>query len=145
MKIKRTYSQKNTEVSREWYQIDGAGMPIGRLATRVATLLSGKGKPTYTPHVDGGDHVVIINADKVVLTGRKGEEFKYRYSGYPGGITQTRKDKILSENPAKAISQAVAGMIPVNKLHKARMARLRVFTGTEHGHAAQQPKVLELK
>lgn len=143
MKMKRTYSQKPADVSREWYQIDAAGMPLGRLATRVATLLTGKGKPTYTPHVDGGDHVIIINADKVVLTGRKGQEFKYRYSGFPGGISKTLKSQVISENPARAVTQAVAGMIPTNKLQSARLARLRVYAGTEHEHAAQKPKVLE--
>lgn len=140
---KKTYSQKPADVSRQWYEIDASGMPLGRLATKVAALLTGKAKPTFTPHVDGGDYVVVINADKAVLTGRKGQEMHYRYSGYPGGITAVKKSELMDTNPAKAVEQAVAGMLPRNKLHKGRIARLRVFSGAEHGHSAQQPKKLE--
>lgn len=140
----KTYSQKPTEVERQWYEIDASGMPIGRLATRVATLLSGKGKPTHTPHIDGGDYVIVTNASKVVLTGRKGQEMHYRYSGYPSGITAVKKEDLLTENPQQAVTQAVAGMLPKNKLLKQRIARLKVFSDNQHDHTAQQPKKLEL-
>jgi large subunit ribosomal protein L13 len=139
----KTYSQKPAEIQREWYEVDATGMPLGRLATRVAALLTGKGKPTFTPHIDGGDYVVVVNAEKVVLTGRKGEEWRYRHTGYPGGIKAKTKADLLRDDPIQAVEHAIAGMIPRNKLHKDRMARLRVFSNGEHEHTAQQPKKVE--
>lgn len=143
MKNNKTFSQKPADVTREWYEVDATNVPIGRLATRVAALLTGKIKPTFTPHVDGGDFVVVVNAEKVALTGQKGEEEKFRYSGFPGGIKAKAKAEILKDNPEKAIKSAVAGMVPRNKLHTDRLARLRVFVGSDHNHTAQKPKKLE--
>lgn len=142
----KTYSQKPAEVTRSWYQIDAAGLPVGRVATQAAQLLVGKRKATFTPHVDGGDFVVITNAAKAVLTGRKGsQEMVYSYSGYPSGLKSTPKGKLLVKNPAKLIEHAVSGMVPTNKLKVNRMKRLKVYADAEHEHSAQQPKTIEVK
>lgn len=141
----KTYSQSQADVKRQWYEIDASGIPVGRLATRVARLLTGKDKPTYTPHIDGGDYVVVVNAAKLKLTGRKPQEKKYRYSGYPGGIKSVTKAELLEKNPAKMLEQSVKGMMPKNKLLAERMKRLKVYAGGEHEHTAQKPKVLEVK
>lgn len=142
----KTYSQKPTEVTRSWYHIDAAGLPLGRVSTVAAQLLAGKRKPTFTPHTDGGDFVVITNAGKIVLTGRKGQqESVYSYSGYPGGLKATTKGQLLTERADKLVMHAVNGMVPTNKLKSARMKRLKVYNGAEHEHAAQQPKTIEVK
>lgn len=143
--MNKTYSQKPAEVVRSWYHIDASGLPLGRVATRAAELLIGKRKPTFTPHVDGGDFVVITNASQLVLTGRKADEPIYRYSGYPGGLKSTPKGKLLAEHPDKLVQHAVAGMVPTNKLKTARMKRLKVYAEAEHEHAAQQPTTIEVK
>ena len=141
---KSTYSQSQKDVSRIWYEIDAAGTPLGRLATRVASLLIGKGKPTYTPHIDGGDYVVVINAAQVVLTGKKDSEHKYRHSGYPGGIKSFSKGEQRINRPINLVEDAVKGMLPKNKLQTARLMRLKVYPGSEHEHAAQKPHKLEV-
>jgi large subunit ribosomal protein L13 len=141
----KTYAQKPAEVTRVWYEVDASQIPVGRLATFVATLLTGKRKVTYTPHVDAGDYVVVINAAKTVLTGRKADESKYHYSGYPSGLKATTKGKLLADNPAKLVTLAVAGMVTTNKLKPARMQRLKVYAGPQHEHHAQQPQKVEVQ
>jgi large subunit ribosomal protein L13 len=137
----RTYSPKPGEVSREWHVIDATDVVLGRLASQVATLLRGKHKPTFAPHVDTGDFVVIINAEKVALTGSKLEQKRaYRHSGYPGGLTATSYTELLEKNPRRAVEKAVAGMLPHNKLGRAQLKKLKVYAGPDHPHTAQQPK-----
>lgn len=142
----KTFSQKTAEISREWYIIDAAQAPLGRAATRIANLLIGKSKVTYTPHIDNGDYVVVINAQALVVTGDKETgKIYYRHSGFPGGISEATLKEVRSKNPERIIEAAVKGMIPKNKLASDRMARLRVFAGSDHTHTAQSPKKVELK
>ena len=137
----KTYSQKAAEVKREWWVIDATSMPLGKLAVVIADKLMGKSKVTYTPHIDNGDYVVVTNAKKLVVTGDKMQQKKYyRHSGYPGGIKELRLEEIIEKEPARAITEAVKGMLPKNKLLADRMARLRVFEGEEHAHTAQNPQ-----
>ena len=138
----RTYSKKASEVEHKWILIDAADTPVGRVATFVATRLAGKYQPTFTPHMDSGDHVVVINAEKAVLTGAKAEDKKYyRYSGFPGGLKErTAKE----QKPEVVMELAVKGMLPKNKLQADRMKRLHVFAGAEHAHAAQKPEQLTI-
>lgn len=132
-------SQKT--ISREWHVIDAEGQVLGRLATRVATLLMGKHKPLYTPFLDVGDHVVIVNADKIVLTGNKmDDKIYYRHSGYPGGIKEARARRVMREHPTRIIESAVRGMVPKTKLGRQMLTKLRIYAGPEHPHEAQQPK-----
>lgn len=142
----KTFSLKQADISRKWILIDATEAPLGRLATLIASRLIGKYKPTYTPHVDDGDYVVVINASQLVVTGDK-EEAKtyYRHSGFPGGLKERSLKEVRELDPAKIIEKAVKGMIPKNKLSPERLARLRVFAGTEHAHTAQQPVKLEVK
>ena len=141
----RTYSQKPTEVSRDWHIVDASELSLGRVASAIAKALSGKNKVTYTPHVDGGDYVVVINAKNVKVTGAKlQDKIYYNYSGYPGGLREQNLATILEKNPAKAIQSAVYGMLPKNKLRPGMMLRLKVFAGAEHKHEAQSPKKLQL-
>jgi large subunit ribosomal protein L13 len=141
----KTYSPKPTEITHEWYVFDATGVNLGRLATRVATLLLGKHKPRYSPHLDCGDNVVVVNAEKVAVTGAKLTDKKYyRHSGYPGGIKEVSLEELLRKNPALAIEHAVAGMLPKNRLQDDRMLRLKVYAGPEHPHAGQNPKPLEI-
>jgi large subunit ribosomal protein L13 len=142
----KTYSAKPTEVTRKWYIVDASEAPVGRIATKIATLLTGKGKPMFTAHIDCGDFVVVTNSDKAVFTGQKEEDKKYyRHTGYPGGI----KDRTVREqremDSTALIEKAVYGMVPVNKLRNDRMKRLKVYTGSEHNHAAQQPVAISFK
>jgi large subunit ribosomal protein L13 len=142
----KTYSAKPSEVTRKWYVVDAAEMPVGRIATKIATLLTGKGKPQFTAHIDCGDFVVVINTDKAVFTGQKETDKKYyRHTGYPGGI----KDRTVAEqrtlNSTALIESAVYGMLPVNKLRDGRMKRLKLYAGVEHAHTAQQPVAISLK
>lgn len=142
----KTYSAKPTEVVRKWYVIDASKAPLGRVSTQIATLLTGKGKPMFTKHIDCGDFVVVINSDKLVVTGKKLEDkIYYRHTQYPGGIKETALKDKLEEDSTKVIEKSVYGMLPVNKLRADRMKRLKVYAGTEHPHAPQQPKVIELK
>ena len=140
----KTYSQKSSEISREWYLIDASTMPLGKLAVVIADKLMGKSKVTYTPHIDNGDYVVVINAKNIVVTGNKMVDKKYyRHSGFPGGLTELKLEEVIEKNPAIAIREAVKGMLPKNKLAADRLARLRVFDGAEHAHTAQQPKEIK--
>lgn len=142
-KVRRTYSQKSGEVTREWLILDASQTPLGRLATQAASLLIGKGKPTFTPHIDGGDYVIIINAANLKVTGSKeSKKLYHNYSGYPSGL-RTRK---LADVPAKeAIYMAVRGMLPVNKLRDGRLQRLKIYDDDAHNHHAQKPKVFEMR
>jgi large subunit ribosomal protein L13 len=141
----KTYSQKPTEVSREWFVVDAANVPLGRLTTLVAQKLTGKQKPTYTPHIDGGDYVIVINAKLVKATGdkRRGKVY-YRHSGYPGSIKATTLEQQLEKDSTKVIEKAVYGMLPKNKLRDGRMERLKVYSDSDHSHEAQKPKKLSL-
>jgi large subunit ribosomal protein L13 len=142
----KTYSQKPTEVSRRWILIDASTAPLGRVSTEIAKYLIGKYKPTYTPHVDGGDYVVVINAGKTVVTGDKElSKIYYRHSGFPGGIKDARLEEVREKFPERIIESAVKGMIPKNKLSPGRMERLKVFVGEEHAHTAQKPEKVEVK
>lgn len=141
----RTYSPKASEITREWLVIDATDVVLGRLATQAAALLRGKHKPTFVPHMDMGDFVIIINADKVALTGSKLEQKKaYRHSGFPGGMTATSYSELLATNPERAVEKAVKGMIPHNKLGRAQLTKLKVYAGPTHPHAAQNPKPFEI-
>ena len=140
----KTYSQKGSEISREWYLIDASSMPLGKLAVVIADKLMGKSKVTYTPHIDNGDYVVVINAKDVVATGDKMVQKKYyRHSGYPGGIKELSLKEVIEKDPSRAITEAVKGMLPKNKLASERLKRLRVFAGAEHTHTAQNPKEIK--
>ena len=141
-----SYMQKKEEVKRDWFVIDAEGKSLGRVATLAATCLRGKHKPTYTPHIDCGDNIIIINADKVVLTGNKeNTKIYYNHSMYPGGLRE-RTAKVMKERyPVEMVERAVKGMLPHNRLGRQMYKKLFVYTGSEHKHAAQQPKSLELK
>lgn len=142
----KTFSQKTADINRQWYLIDAAEAPLGRAATQIANLLIGKSKVTYTPHIDNGDYVVVINAEALVVTGDKETgKIYYRHSGFPGGISEATLKEVRSKHPERIIEEAVKGMIPKNKLSADRMARLRVFSGDTHTHTAQTPKKVELK
>ena len=143
----RTYSPKPGDVQREWHVIDATDVRMGRLAVQVANLLRGKHKPTFTPHMDMGDNVIIINADKVQMTGNKREDKKYYWhTGHPGGIKHRTARQILeSAHPERVVLKAVERMISRNKLGKQQMTHLRVYAGTDHPHEAQQPEVLDVK
>ena len=144
--MNKTYSQKPSEVSRRWILIDAKDAPLGRVATTVATYLTGKYKPSFTPHVDGGDYVIVINAKEAVATGNKEEDkVYYRHSGFPGGIKSATLKEVREKAPEFIIENAVKGMIPRNKLAKERMARLKIFAGENHSHEAQKPEKVEVK
>ncbi len=137
----RTYSPKPGEVTRQWHVIDATDVVLGRLASQAAVLLRGKHKPTFAPHVDTGDFVIIVNAEKVALSGNKREQkHDYRHSGYPGGLRATSYGELLESNPRRAVEKAVKGMLPHNKLGRAQAGKLKVYAGPEHPHAAQQPE-----
>lgn len=141
----KSYMAKPNEIERKWYVVDANGKVLGRVASEVAKILRGKNKPTYTPHVDTGDHVIIINAEKVVLTGNKLDQKMYRkHSLYPGGLKETSYRKIMATKPELAVYEAVKGMLPHNTLGRQMLKKLRVYKGTEHEHQAQQPEALEL-
>ncbi len=140
----KTYSQKGSEIQREWWIIDASTMPLGKLAVIIADKLMGKSKVTYTPHVDNGDYVVVINAKNIQTTGNKMVDKKYyRHSGFPGGLTELKLEEVINKNPRIAIEHVVKGMIPKNKLAADRLGRLRVFDNTEHTHTAQNPKEIK--
>lgn len=139
----KTFVAKREEVQRSWYVVDAAGVSLGRLAVRVANVLRGKNKPTYTPHVDTGDFVVVVNAGEVALTGRKEEQKLYwSYSGYPGGIKQKSAAKVRARHPERLVEHAVRGMLPRTKLGRAIYRKLKVYAGPEHPHEAQKPEPL---
>ncbi|WP_420639361.1 50S ribosomal protein L13 [Candidatus Poriferisocius sp.] len=140
-----TYSPKITDVERAWHVVDADGLVLGRMATEVARVLRGKHKPEFTPHLDTGDHVIIVNADKVVLTGSKGADKQvYRHSGFPGGLRQTSYGHLLATQPAEAVRRTVKGMLPKNRLGRQMIRKLKVYAGPLHPHSAQQPQPLEI-
>ena len=140
----KTFSQKTAEIKREWFIIDASTLPLGKLAVVIADKLMGKSKVTYTPHVDNGDYVVVINAKNIQVTGNKMVDKKYyRHSGFPGGLKELRLEEVIEKDPTYVIKEAVKGMMPKNKLAADRLARLRVFNGAEHTHAAQNPKEIK--
>jgi len=142
----KTYSQKPSEVTRRWILIDAAEAPLGRVASEIATYLTGKYKPTFTPHIDGGDYVVVVNAAKAVVTGEKEtDKSYYRHSGFPGGIKEASLAEVREKHPDRIVIEAVKGMIPRNKLAAERLKRLRVFAGSDHDHTAQTPEKVEVK
>ena len=141
----RTYTPKPGDVERTWYVIDATDVVLGRLATHVATLLRGKHKPTFAPHVDNGDFVIVVNAAKIALTGGKADtKLAYRHSGYPGGLKAIPYSELLAKHPERVIEKAVRGMIPRTTLGRQQLGKLKVYAGPEHPHAAQQPKPYEL-
>lgn len=146
LKHAKTFSQKPADVSRRWILIDAASAPLGRVSTEIAKYLIGKYKPTYTPHVDGGDYVVVINAKDAVVTGDKetGKVY-YRHSGFPGGIKDATLAEVRGKFPERIIEHSVKGMIPKNKLAAERLKRLKIYAGPEHAHAAQTPEKVEVK
>lgn len=145
MIVKKTYVTKEEDVQREWYVIDASGQTLGRLAARVASVLRGKHKPVYSPSVDAGDFVIVVNAEKVHVTGRKlDQKMYYRHSGYPGGLKESTLRNLLQQHPTRVIEHAVRGMLPKNRLGRQVFRHLKVYAGSEHPHEAQQPKALEL-
>lgn len=141
-----SYMAKSEEVKKEWWVIDASNQTLGRLASNIATILRGKNKPTYTPNVDTGDFVVVVNAEKITVTGKKLTDKMYHsHSGYPGGLKTTSLEKLLKEKPARVIENAVWGMIPRNTLGRKQITKLKVYAGAEHPHQAQQPKALKVK
>lgn len=141
----KTFMAKAHEVQRKWYIVDAEGKTLGRLASEVAKILRGKHKPEYTPHVDTGDHVIVLNAEKVVLTGKKLEQKLYRHhSLYPGGLKEIKYRHFMEKRPEKAVELAIKGMLPKNSLGRAMFKKLRVYRGAEHEHAAQKPEKLEI-
>lgn len=144
--MRTTYMAKPADVKRKWYVIDAAGKPLGRLASEVARILRGKHKPIYTPHIDTGDHVILINADQVVLTGRKlDQKMYYRHSGRPGGLKVVPYRKFMATFPERVVEKAVKGMLPHNSLGRQMFRKLKVYRGSKHPHEAQKPERLELE
>jgi large subunit ribosomal protein L13 len=142
----KTYSIKASEVSRKWYVLDASEIPLGRLSTTIASLLLGKGKPTVTHHVDGGDFVIVVNSAQLIVTGNKRTDKKYHHhSGYPGGLYTRSLNEQMERDPNKVIFKAVRGMLPDNKLRDGRLARLKIYAGEDHNHSAQKPEKLSLK
>ena len=142
----RTYSPRADEIERDWNVVDAEGLTLGRMSTEVARVLRGKHKAMYTPHMDTGDHVIIINADKVVLTNNKAEAKQvYRHTGYPGGIRSTTYATLLAEKPAEAVRRTVRGMLPKNRLGRQMLKKLKVYAGPTHPHSAQQPQPLAIE
>jgi large subunit ribosomal protein L13 len=141
----RTYTPKPGDITRQWHVIDATDVVLGRLASQTAILLRGKHKPTFAPHMDMGDFVIIINADKVALTGAKLEQKRaYRHSGFPGGLKSTTYAELLEKNPERAVEKAIKGMLPKNSLAAQQIGKLKVYRGAEHPHGAQQPKSYEI-
>lgn len=142
----RTYFPKEGDIKPRWFVIDAEGQVLGRLSTRIANIISGKAKPTYTPFLDTGDHVIVINAEKVLLTGKKETDKLYRkHSGYPGGLTERAARFVRAEKPESMIEEAVWGMLPKSKLGRKMLKKLKVYRGTQHPHEAQQPQSIELQ
>ena len=142
----KTFMQKKETVERKWYVVDAEGKTLGRLATQVATVLRGKNKPTYTPHIDCGDYVIVINAEKVVLTGNKLEDKKYyNHSGFPGGLRERNAKTMIEKYPEEMVERAIKGMLPHNALGRAMGKKLFVYAGADHKHEAQKPEIMEVK
>lgn len=146
MNARSTVSAKAHEIERKWFVVDADGKTLGRLASQVAIILRGKHKPLYTPHCDTGDHVIVINAEKIVLTGKKLDQKMYRrHTGYPGGLREVSYKKLIAEKPEFLVHKAIKGMVPHTKLGNQIITKLKVYSGNEHPHSAQMPEVLELK
>jgi large subunit ribosomal protein L13 len=144
--VEKTYVTKTGEVQRDWYVVDAAGQTLGRLAARVARVLRGKHKPIYSPSVDAGDYVIVVNAERIHVTGRKlDQKIYYRHTGYPGGLKEITLRNLLQKHPTRVIEHAVRGMLPKNRLGRKMYKKLKVYAGPDHPHVAQQPKPLELK
>ena len=142
----KSYMARPQEVERKWYVVDAEGKTLGRLATEIARILRGKNKPQYTPHVDTGDFVVVVNADKVVVTGKKAEQKVYRrHSGYPGGMKETSYARMMERKPTEILRKAVHGMMPRTRLARQQFRKLKIYAGPEHPHAAQNPQRLEVR
>ena len=142
----KSYMARPLEVERKWYVVDAEEQTLGRLATEIARILRGKNKPQYTPHVDTGDFVVVVNAEKVVVTGRKAEQKVYRrHSGYPGGLKTTTYEQMLERRPTEILRRAVKGMMPKTRLARQQLRKLKIYAGPEHPHAAQNPQTLEVR
>ena len=141
----KTFMPKAADITRKWYVVDAEGLALGRVASQVANILRGKNKPIYTPNVDTGDFVIVINADKVILTGKKlDQKIYYKHSGFVGGLKETKYRKLLAEKPEEALRHAVVGMLPKGPLGRAMAKKMKIYAGAEHEHAAQQPEKLEL-
>ena len=141
----KTYTPRAGDVDRKWFVVDAEGKVLGRLASEIVNVLKGKHKPTYSPHMDMGDHVVVVNAEKVRLTGRKAEQkVYYRHTGYPGGIRSTSIERMLADHPERVLQKAVRGMLPHNILGREMFRKLRVYAGPDHRHGAQQPQPLDI-
>ncbi len=141
----KTYTVRKSDIKREWYVVDAQGKTLGRLASEIAKILRGKHKPIYVPHLDCGDHVIVVNAEKVRVTGKKlDQKFYHRHSGYPGGLKSISLRNQLQKHPTRVLEAAVRGMLPKNRLGRAMIKKLKVYAGGSHPHQAQQPKVLEL-
>ena len=144
--MRTTYIAKEADIVKKWYVIDAEGVTLGRLASEVASILRGKNKPQYAPNVDMGDYVIIVNAEKVAVTGKKLEQKMYRHhSGWVGGLKEVRMDKMLATHPERVLEHAVKGMLPKNALGRKMFSKLHVYAGAEHPHAAQKPETLEVK
>jgi large subunit ribosomal protein L13 len=142
----KSYMARPLEVERRWYVVDAEGQTLGRLATEIARILRGKNKPQYTPHVDTGDFVVVVNAEKVVVTGKKAEQKVYRrHSGYPGGLKETSYEQMMERRPTEILRRAVKGMMPKNRLARQQLRKLKIYAGPEHPHAAQNPQPYEVR
>lgn len=141
----KSYMARPMQIERKWHLIDAEGQTLGRLATEIARVLRGKTKPQYTPHIDTGDFVVVVNADKVVVTGRKAEQkVYYRHTGYPGGLKETSYEVMMERKPTEVLRKAVKGMLPRNRLSRAQLTKLKIYAGPEHPHEAQKPQKLEI-
>ena len=141
----KTFMPKAADITRKWYVVDAEGLALGRVASQVANILRGKNKPIYTPHVDTGDYVIVVNASRLVLTGKKlDQKIYYHHSGFAGGLKETKYSKLMAEKPAFAVKHAVVGMLPKGPLGRQMARKLRVYAGAEHEHAAQMPEMLEL-
>ncbi len=142
----KTYSAKAGEIKRDWWVVDATDQTLGRLSAKLAMILQGKNKPVYTPHMDTGDFVVVVNVEKMRITGRKlDQKIYYRHTGYAGGQKATAMRDMMERNPDRVLTHAVKGMLPKNRLSRAQLKKLKIFSGPEHTHAAQQPRVLEIK
>src|SRR3712207_8349870 len=142
----KTWNAKAEDVQRRWYVVDAEGQTLGRLATRIADALRGKDKPEYTPHCDVGDFVIVVNAEKIAVTGKKRQEKRYyRHSGYPGGLRSRTLEEMLGHRPEEVIRHAVKGMLPRNRLGRQQLTKLKVYAGPDHPHAAQQPEPMEIR
>jgi large subunit ribosomal protein L13 len=142
----KTYSAKAGEIKRDWWVVDASDQTLGRLSAKLAMILQGKNKPVYTPHMDTGDFVVVVNVDKMRITGRKlDQKVYYRHTGYAGGQKATTMRDMMDRHPERVLTHAVKGMLPKNRLSRAQLKKLKIFSGPEHTHAAQQPRVLEIK